>query len=455
MNARPNVLLVMSDQQRADTLGFHGRTPCRTPAMDRLAGRGISFDRAMTPVPLCLPSRAALFTGLYPHRNAMLDNKVSALERCQLLEAFRAAGYEVSYAGKWHLGQGNIGRFTDRDAGDSTAAYSEWCAARGLPDGWAFNDPRLRTDRTPSMSTPVALPLDMPSETTNDAYIADHAMEHLRTRDPSRPFFQVCSFNGPHPPFAIPEPWFSMYGPEEVEEPPNFGPQPGEPEANRTSYYRRLFEDHGRDFDAWRRSYAVYWGFTSLIDDQLGRVLAELDRQGVADETVVVFLSDHGEMLGAHGLWHKMVAYEESIRVPLILRVPGAPRGLRSDAPVGLLDVAPTLAALCGVAPDPDWDGIDLSGAVLGGDGPAADRPMFAYHRPLGDWMGAVPWRMVERNGVKLIRNPGNRDELYDLRADPDERRNLIDDADCQAARGELSAMLDEGLADVGPIIAR
>ena len=234
MPDRPNVLLVMSDQQRPDTLGFRHETPCKTPHMDRLAREGVSFDRAMTPCPLCLPSRAALFTGLYPHENDMLDNTTSALTECQLLDTFRAGGYEVNYAGKWHLGHDNIGDFTDRDDGDSTALYSDWCAERGLVDGWTFNHPRVRTHREPSMSTPIAFPLDMPPEATNDAYIADFAIEHLRTRDRSRPFFQVCSFNGPHPPFMIPEPYFSMYDLADVREPPNFGPQDGEPEVNRT-----------------------------------------------------------------------------------------------------------------------------------------------------------------------------------------------------------------------------
>lgn len=426
MPERPNVLLVLSDQQRPDTLGFRGTTPCRTPHMDRLAREGVSFDRAMTPCPLCLPSRAAIFTGLYPHENDMLDNTTSALEECQLLDVFRDGGYEVSYAGKWHLGQGNIGRFTDRDAGDSTAEYSAWCAENGLVDGWTFNDPRVRTHRTPSMSTPLALPLDMRPETTNDAYIADIAIEHLRTRDRTRPFFQVCSFNGPHPPFMIPEPHFSMYDPAEVEEPANFGPQPGEPEVNRTSYYRQLFLDHGAAFEAWRKSYAVYWGFTSLIDDQLGRVLAELQSQDAMDATIVVFASDHGENLGAHGLWHKMVAYEESIRVPLIFRLPGRiGTGIRSDAPVSLIDLAPTLAGLCGLPGQSGWRGLDLSAVLAGGEQVPPDRELFALHRPLGDWMGTEPWRMIEIGDRKYIWHQTDRPELYDLKSDPYERTNL------------------------------
>ncbi len=457
MPDRPNVLLVMSDQQRADTLGFRGQTPCRTPHMDRLAREGISFDRAMTPCPLCLPSRAALFTGLYPHENDMLDNTTSALTECQLLDVFREGGYQVNYAGKWHLGRDNIGQFTDRDNGDSTAEYSAWCAENGLVDGWTFNDPRVRTHREPSMSTPVALPLDMPVETTNDAYIADFAIEHLRSRDRFRPFFQVCSFNGPHPPFMIPEPYFSMYDPGDVPEPPNFGPQAGEPEVNRTSYYRKLFLDHGAGFDAWRKSYAVYWGFTSLIDDQLGRILDELEAQNLMADTIVVYLSDHGENLGAHGLWHKMVAYEESIRVPLIFRLPGgrSARAMRSDTPVSLVDVAPTLASLCGLPMRTEWRGVNLSPPYDAGSGLFSDRPMFALHRPLGGWMRTQPWRMIEIDLMKYVWHVDDTVELFDLRADPFERRNLASESErcgeLRALHAELVAIMrtiDDPLAD-------
>ena len=451
---RPNVLLVMSDQQRADTLGYLGKTACKTPNMDRLAREGVSFERAITPCPLCLPSRAALFTGRYPHENDMMDNTTSALIECQLFDTFRSGGYEVSYAGKWHLGHDNIGRFTDRDAGDSTALYSQWCKERNLVDGWTFNDPRVRTYRTPSMSTPVALPLDMAPETTNDAYIADIAIKHLRTRDRDRPFFQVCSFNGPHPPFMIPEPYFSMYDSELIEEPSNFGPQEGEPEVNRASYYRQLFLDHGSDFDAWRKSYAVYWGFTSLIDDQLGRILDELDAQGVLNDTIVLFLSDHGENLGAHGLWHKMVAYEESIRVPLIMRWPEHIRpALRSDLPVSLIDVAPTLAGLCGLPLHEDWRGLDLSAVARGATSGLHNRTLFALHRPLGDWMGTEPWRMIQTDGMKYIWHFGDSAELFDLRSDPFETVNLAMQPRASKTVQRLHEELVEVMRETGDVL--
>jgi len=440
----PNVLLVLTDQQRPDTLGLRAQTPCKTPNIDRIAAEGISFDNAFTPCPLCLPARAALFTGRYPTQNGMMSNQSGRLRSCEMLEAFRQAGYQVNYAGKWHMGEGNIGAFTDRHAGDSTEDYSRWCRDQGLIDGWMFNDPATRTHRTPSMSVPRVHLQDLPVDKTNEAYITSFAIDMIRTRALDQPFFQVVSYNGPHPPFMIPEPYFSMYDPGQVEIPSNFGPQPGEHGVHARSYYRRLFEDHGEDFDAWRASYAVYWGFVTMIDDFVGGLLGALEDEGLTDDTIVLFASDHGEMLGAHGLWHKMVAFEESIRVPLILRLPGGPGGVRATAQASLVDIAPTLSALCGVC-GPDWQGRDL----IAGDLDTPDRPaVFAMHRPLGDWMHTADWRMIRADGFKYVWHREMGHELFDLSADPGEGVNLAaapaHHARLTALRAELGAFLEQ-----------
>jgi len=223
MNNHPNVLLIMTDQQRADTLGFRGKTPCKTPNIDWIASEGVSFDRAITPCPLCLPSRSSLFTGLYPTQNDMMSNQTGYLTSCQMLDHFRANGYQVNYAGKWHMGEGNISEFTDRYGGDSTEVYSQWCREQGLIDGWMFNDPITRTTRTPSMSIPKVHCQDLPVDKTNEAYVTDFAIDMIRSHDRTKPFFQVCSYNGPHPPFMIPQPYFNMYDPSDVPMPKNFG----------------------------------------------------------------------------------------------------------------------------------------------------------------------------------------------------------------------------------------
>ena len=440
MSGNPNILLIMTDQQRADTLGFRGDNPCRTPHIDSIATHGVSFDNAITPCPLCLPSRSSLFTGLYPTQNEMMSNQSGHLSKCQMLDHFRAHGYQINYAGKWHMGEGNIGEFTDRHAGDSTPAYSQWCLDQGLIDGWMFNDPVTRTTRTPSMSIPKVHCQNLPVEKTNEAYVTDFAIDMLRTRDRDRPFFQICSYNGPHPPFMIPEPYFSMYDPRDVTVPANFGPSQGEHPAHTQSYYRDLFNDHGQDFEDWRLSYAVYWGFVTMIDEFVGKLLAAVSEEGLMESTIIVFTSDHGENLGAHGLWQKMVAFEESIRVPLILRVPGESKGTRSLAPASLVDLAPTLSTLCGLPVLPEWPGQQLWQL----DWSDSERPaQMAMHRPIGDWMKVTDWRMIKADGLKYVWHRGMSDELFDLKSDPGEVKNLIGRNDYTETRTALKAELE------------
>ncbi len=431
MARSPNILLIITDQQRIDTLGFRNLTPCRTPNIDRIANEGISFDNAITPCPLCLPSRAALFSGLYPTQNDMMDNASSSLTDCALLDHFQQQGYQVNYAGKWHMGEGNIEQFTDRHAGDSTAVYSQWCQDQGLPDGWMFNDAKTRTHRTPSMSIPMTYRQDLPVDKTNEAYITEIAENMIRSRKNDAPFFQVCAYNGPHPPFMIPEPFYNFYDPNTVEEPPNFGPRIDELDVNRNSYYRQLFIDHGTDFNEWRKTYAVYWGFVSMIDDMIGRLLTTLESEDILDNTLVVFVSDHGENLGAHGLWHKMVAYNESLSVPMLIRPPSTvdcARGITSQAPVSLIDVVPTLTSLCGLPAVPNIQGMDLSNTVKGHNTGDADRALYAMHQPLGEWMGTTDWRMIQSDNKKYIWHRDGSDELYDQRNDPYEMNNLSRD---------------------------
>ena len=437
MSRPPSILLILTDQQRPDTLGYLGQTPCVTPNIDRIAATGTSFNNTITPCPLCLPARASLFTSRYPTRNDMMSNQSGYLTRCGMLDHFRAAGYQINYAGKWHMGEGNISNFTDRHAGDSTSEYSRWCLDQGLIDGWMFNDPATRTTRTPSMSIPKVHRQNLPVDKTNEAYIADFTLDMIRTRDRNRPFFQVCSLNGPHPPFMIPEPYFSMHDPALVPKPANFGPQRDEHPAHSSSYYRDLFNDHGADFEDWRASYAVYWGFVTMIDDFVGQLLACLDAEGLRDNTIVVFTSDHGENLGAHGLWQKMVPFEESIRVPLIINAP-AGHGSASQTPASLIDVAPTLATLCGLTPAPDWEGRDL---LVRPQGHSNQPAQFAMHRPIGDWMNVTDWRMIRADGFKYVWHRGMEEELFDLADDPSEIRNL---AMSDGGHPKLHALRDE-----------
>ena len=462
-NAAPNILLIISDQQRTDTLGFLGRTPCRTANLDRLAAGGVCFERAMTPCPLCGPARTSMFTGLYAHEargtldmkpvglldpgkrgptaGDMLLNDYVCREEPLLTNLLKGRGYHTAYAGKWHVGNEVLGDWFERYWGHENGQYVDWCKREGLPDGWPLNDMRTRSHREPRMSIPAALVNEIDPAHSNDAWIADIAIRFIRERPKDRPFFVTCGFNGPHPPFKIPEPYFSMYDPASIPEPPNFGPTELEPQANRDSFYRKLWADQGTDWRNWQRSVAVYWGFVTLIDDQVGRLIECLEQEGVADETLIVFCSDHGEMLGQHGLWHKMHAYEEAIRTPLVFSAPWIHGGRRSQAAVSLLDIPSTLLAAVGIAPPAEYRGIDLSPA-FSADESLPERMLFAEHKPQGSWNGATDWRMATDNRHKYTWNRGDLDEFYDLSADPYETDNRIFDPASAAEAARLRSEL-------------
>ncbi|MGD9093266.1 MAG: sulfatase-like hydrolase/transferase, partial [Anaerolineales bacterium] len=303
---RPNILLIISDQQRTDTLGYMGRTPCRTPNMDRLAREGIAYDRALCASPLCMPSRVSIFTGKYPHQLDMLTNNGTLSAPPLITDVLKGKGYHTAYAGKWHLespgqpkafrgrekelgldkvhsgemapkGERVIDRWFEKAEGQGSYDYSVWCEENGLPDGWTVSDPEVRTHRKPSMSIPKPKRQELDPKFTYDAWVTDIALRFLKERPKDRPFFLVTGWFGPHPPFLIPEPYYSMYDPEEAKMPPNFGPQSNRPRANQTSFYHQLFKDHGEEWNAWKKSMAVYWGYCTLIDDQVGRLVNALE----------------------------------------------------------------------------------------------------------------------------------------------------------------------------------
>jgi len=335
---RKNILLIISDQHRGDTMGFTGRTGCRTPNMDQLVKKGVSFDQAICASPLCGPSRTSIFAGIYPHQakgvllhdnlgargpghppgtvSDMMINDSSVRDEPYLTNLLKGEGYHTAYAGKWHMGNDVIENWFERAWGYNNKQYMEWLEENKYPDGWPLNDMEVRTMREPHMSIPHTKPNLIEPEIANDAWIADIAIRYLKERPKEKPFFLVCGFNGPHPPFKISEPYYSMYDSSDVKEPENFHPGSGEPKSKAGSFYRALWKDHGDDWASWRKTVAVYRGFVTYIDHQVGRLIACLEEEKVKEDTLVIYTSDHGEMLGQHGLWHKMQAYEEALRVP-------------------------------------------------------------------------------------------------------------------------------------------
>ena len=364
-NESPNVLLMMTDAQRRDTLGCYGNRLVRTPAIDGLAAEGVRFAEWHVPNPLCMGARASLMTGHYPSSHGVRTNGMNLGDALPAIaELLVGAGYRTASVGKLHLnlwwadepGHSQEGR-ADWAAGrrridlpyfgfqavdvaighneDSWGPYAAWLA-EVCPDGHALMQPEnaLRAPSGALCTWDSALPAEV--HCTN--WVADRAIARLRARDPHRPFFVVASFPDPHMSYSPPAPYCRMYDPADV--PP---PLWREGELDRlpphfrayyegTGYCRAMFEDAALNMrpaavhtkHQWRDMLAHHWGQVTLIDDAVGRILAALDEQGLRESTVVIFTTDHGALMGDHGMhMHGPFHYDGQLRIPAIWRWPG------------------------------------------------------------------------------------------------------------------------------------
>lgn len=411
--APPNVLVIMTDQQTADALSFRmGREHIHTPALDRLAARGTYFSRAYAPNPLCVPSRNSMITGRYPHQTGISDNSPAFdgtlldHERFMTIGAhFQRAGYRTGYFGKWHL------------------AYD-----RERPETHGF---------------------EVFDRQQKDAVTAQHAVEFLGEKSP-RPFLVVASFLNPHNIAELSRGQPLSNGP--IGDPPSLEELPPapvnlaapfcEPDSMtqiRRGYFanKRLFPVDHYTPSMWRTLRWGYYRLVEKVDAEIGRVLDALREHGQADNTLVVFVSDHGECAGAHGLVQKTVFYEESVRVPLIVHAPGQTQARESEAFANIgVDVLPTLLDYAGLPVPADLPGRSLRPHVEGR--PVADWPdevIVSNHMSQGGVTedGYVPitqGRMVRTDRYKycVYLHGEPRESLVDLQDDPGEMVDLSAD---------------------------
>lgn len=453
---RPNVLFLISDDLTT-ALNCYGSSRMKTPNIDRLAGRGVRFDRAYCQFPLCGPSRNSMLTGLYPnstgiHANAQIFRQ-SIPSHVSLPHAFRLDGYFAARIGKlYHYG---VPRSVGTNGHDDPGSWELELNPAGVDR--LEEEPKIFT-LTPGQFGGT---LSWYASPKSDAYHTDGIMatdaewvlERCARRD-DRPFFLAVGFYRPHTPYVAPESYFDHY--PEGEMPLVEGVEEDQediPPAGLMSYKRE--QDQLTD-DLRRQAMQAYFASISFMDAQVGRVLDALDRLGLAENTVIVFTSDHGYHLGEHGLWQKQSLFEESARVPLIIAAPGVTEaGTVSEAPVGLIDLYPTLAELCGVEapenlqgqslvpilkdPEEPGRGWSLSQVVRGGGGQDPANRFYGYS------IRTPRWRFTEWD-------EGNRGrELYDHEADPKEQTNLADDPEHAEIVAELSTLLREAARSTFP----
>ena len=438
---RPNVLFIMADDLNND-LGTYGHPLVKTPHLDRLAARGVRFDRAYTQFPLCSPSRVSLLTGLRPDTTRVLDLQTNFRnvipEVVTLPQMFRRNGYIAARVGKiYHYGNpGQIGT----SGLDDPASWDEFVNPRGVDKD---EEPKL-TNFTPTRGLGSVLAYyasPAPDVEHTDGKVATETIALLE-KHKDRPFFIGAGFYRPHTPFIAPQKYFDLYPLDGIKA-PGMSRESRVPEAAWfTSPPHWGVPEQGQ-----RETIRAYYASISFLDANVGRILDALDRLGLRDNTVVVFISDHGYQLGEHGQWMKQTLFERSARAPLIMAGPGIPsKGRPTPRVVEFLDVYPTLADLAGLRPPDGLHGRSLRPLLKNPSAKWAHPALTQVRRGpaasayMGYSVRTEKWRYTEWDGGKRGA------ELYDEARDPHERNNLVDDAKHRKVVVEMQGLLLRGM---------
>lgn len=375
--SRPNILLVTTDQQRPDTMSCAGHPCLYTPHLDQIADEGVRFQSAYSNCPVCIPARTTLITGREAHHNGVPSySERSRIQRNRadfLGSLVTAAGYQTCLVGKthWHTEP----QFR---AGFETVVWGHLMRKQmirelGQPisaDGVGFNE------ITPHLSP-------RPAEFSNTGWLIERAVEFLQLRDRDQPFFLWVSIQDPHPPFSVHEPFFSMYDDADIPEPVVADWSSSSESTPRSHYLKQGHSKIGRmPPERLRKARSVYYGMISHIDQQLGRLIGTLMSRGDWDDTLMIYTSDHGEMLGDHGTRAKSSFLDAAARIPFLVRAPKTWRdepavagrlGSTSDSLVGLEDILPTVCDVAGARVPSDIDGASLLPLIGVGSGELAE----------------------------------------------------------------------------------
>src|SRR6478736_2482547 len=417
----PNFLIVMADQMAPASLPIYGHSLVPAPNMQALARDGVVFDSAYCASPLCAPSRASFMSGLLPSRTGVYDNAAEfSADIPTFAHALRLRGYRTFLSGKMHFcGPDQLHGFEQRLTTDIYPADFNWTPDWDCPEHrptWYHNMSSVREAVLCVRSNQI----DFDDEA---AFMAERAIFDLaRSRDP-QPFLLVASFSHPHDPFAVPRRYWDLYRDEDIGI-----PAPGnalDPHSRRLRHVCAMDAEPVTETQV-RAARHAYYGAITYIDDLLGRLMEALRSAALAEDTIVILTSDHGEMLGERGLWYKMSFFEGSCRVPLVIAGPGRFEPRRVAANVSLVDIMPTLTELAGGNPQSlgiDLDGHSLAPHLRGAEG---------HDEAIGEYLaeGAIaPLVMIRRGQFKFTHSPADPDQLFDLSRDPGERANLADDA--------------------------
>lgn len=455
MTQKPNILFLMTDQMQGRVLDPDN--PCQTPNLDKLAAGGFRFNNAYTPNPVCSPARASLMTGLLPHNHGVLsvthtmddDQGCLRTEHPHWAQRLQQAGYQTGYFGKWHVersdqledfgwqvnGIPESKRFRNKE---------EQLASRGKTDDllMSFENNRPEGYKSTVLYGVTAIPPEKRFVGITTATALDFLDEAM---DGENPWCCFVSTTEPHDPFVCGQEAYDKYDVDSLDLQPNVH----DDLEGKPGLYRKVHRvwDHMSDRNR-REAMACYYGSITEVDEQYGRILQKIDEAGQSDKTIVVLTSDHGELLGAHGLYMKNIsAFEEVYNVPLVMAGPGISESIVSDARVGSHEIGPTLLDLVGCEGIPSTDSRTFAPLL------ANPRLHADYCSGYSEYNGTrvlLTQRITWEGPWKYVFNGFDIDELYNLEEDPYEMKNLIADPDCDGALRKLSAKMWETIHKTG-----
>ena len=421
---RPNVIMIIADQLRYESCGYAGDEKAITPNIDQLAGDGMSFDNYVVSTPVCAATRATLWTGKYASTHGMVVNELRLNPNHDSLgHLLTAKGYACDYIGKWHLWA--------NQAGQHKSTASAYCPPGpyrlGFDGFWAaynFNHGNFNAFYFQDTSERIEI------EGWGPQHFTDLAINQIKHHaEAGHPFAMVVSYSPPHDPWTkenAPAWWYDRFQDVKFELPSTWSDVPDK-HMDRNTDPQQWLNEWKANLPEYMR---VYYAMTAALDEQIGRLLQSLEDQGLADNTIVIFTSDHGEQFGANARVFKMTFFDKSARVPMLMRWPGKiPVGRKSTACISSVDIMPTICGMVGVGYPENIDGIEVS------DSTRVDcscEPDFAFLQGMGhtfQWKDGFEWRAIRDQQFTYARYLIDGEELlFDNRNDPQQSVNLVND---------------------------
>ncbi len=451
---RPNILLIWTDEQRADTLECYGNQQVHAPHLNELARSSVVFENAYCVQPVCTPSRASILTGVWPHTHQCIENNSPLPTEIPTIAELLGDEYRCAYFGKWHLGDEVIAQRGFDDWLSLEDNYRRYYSDQAYLNVYSdYHGFLTHHGFAPDIQTPDGARVfsrnfaaGLAERYTKASFLGQETAKYLSNYTGEQPFFLSVNFLEPHMPFF--GPLNDVHAPEALEAGPAFARPPATNASLRNRALAGYYQAFGmsgyplKTQEHWRRMRANYYGLVSLVDNAIGTILTTLRESGLEEETVIIFTSDHGEMMGDHGLIGKCVLYEESIRIPLLMRLPRIQRENKVlPGRVSQIDLVPTILDLAGVERPDHLRGRSLLPVVMGQETLGDNDVVVEWNGSNGIDTRRVPpgfspddlqrvsaqtWRtLVTHDGWKLNISNNDRLELYNLQDDPFELVNL------------------------------